>query len=173
MRRRSHPAVHFSAGRSEREPQEWASGKLPWRWTTGVHRRLPIIVQMIVPCLHLPYTAEETEDAERNPYLPSMHWEVLVYLPVRYMHQSGLIVMTIMPGWKSGAMEAGIFWEPVSRRRSWIRDGLPTLPQGLWWSIQEFLIPGSRRGKWSAKMVWWLCSTSWNDMRWQKRSLCP
>ena len=29
-----------------------------------------------------------------------------------------LIVMTIMPGWKSGAMEAGIFWEPVSRRRS-------------------------------------------------------
>ena len=37
---------------------------------------------------------------------------------VRYMHQSGLIVMTIMRGWKSGAMEAGIFWEPVSRRRS-------------------------------------------------------
>ncbi len=31
-----------------------------------VHRRLPIIVQMIVPCLHLPYTAEETEDAEKE-----------------------------------------------------------------------------------------------------------
>lgn len=24
-------------------------------------------------CLHLPYTAEETEDAERNLYLPLMH----------------------------------------------------------------------------------------------------
>ena len=36
-------------------------------------QELPIIVQMIVPCLHLPYTAEETEDAERNLYLPLMH----------------------------------------------------------------------------------------------------
>ena len=42
-----------------------------------------------------------------------------VGVPARQVYaQSGLIVMTIMPGWKSGAMEAGIFWEPVSRRRS-------------------------------------------------------
>uniref|UniRef100_UPI00326105BF hypothetical protein n=1 Tax=Clostridium sp. NkU-1 TaxID=1095009 RepID=UPI00326105BF len=68
-----------------------------------------------------------------------------------------LIVMIIMHGWRCLWKEGGIFWEPVSRKKCWIRGGLPMPPPGHYWYTPEpFLtIPAiRRRNVWARKIYW-------------------
>ena len=66
--------------------------------TTGVQKKQPTIRPMHEPLPPSIFIAAETAVVERNPPLPSALFGVQAFRPVRFMHRSGLIVMTIMPG---------------------------------------------------------------------------
>lgn len=54
-----------------------------------------------------------------------------VGIPARQIYTpAGPTAMTTTRGWRSGVMESGTSWGPVSRRRCWTRAGSPTPPAG-------------------------------------------
>ena len=84
---------------------------------TGVLPRLLTGQRTEEQQVRLVCTVLRTEDAGRNPHLQLRHLEVWGFRQDRYMYHCGLIVMTIMPGWKSGAMENGSSWGHVNRKK--------------------------------------------------------
>ena len=59
----------------------------------------------------------------RSPPLPSTPTGPWASPPGRSTPPAGPTATTTTPGWRSGWMAAGIFWEPASRRRLWTGAG--------------------------------------------------